>query len=93
MSTASKVTFGMACLTSVGIIGYVHYKQIAERTYLHDGVIRDVKRRESFMNQLNTAPASSSALTESVTSDQLPVTDKSSKQSNDNPVRVIHTQA
>ncbi|KAL6422792.1 protein PET117 homolog, mitochondrial [Cataglyphis hispanica] len=46
MSTASKVTFGLCCTASVGIIGYVHYKQAYDREQLHLGVIRDIERRE-----------------------------------------------
>ncbi|XP_011690930.1 PREDICTED: protein PET117 homolog, mitochondrial [Wasmannia auropunctata] len=46
MSSASKVTFGLCCMSSVGIIGYVHYKQAYDRKQLHLGVIRDVERRE-----------------------------------------------
>ncbi|XP_011255920.2 protein PET117 homolog, mitochondrial [Camponotus floridanus] len=46
MSTASKVTFGLCCSVSVGIIGYVHYKQAYDREQLHLGVMRDIERRE-----------------------------------------------
>ncbi|EGI60402.1 PREDICTED: protein PET117 homolog, mitochondrial [Acromyrmex echinatior] len=46
MSNASKITFGLCCMTSVGIIGYVHYKQSYDRQQLHLGVIRDIERRE-----------------------------------------------
>lgn len=31
MSTASKAIFGLCCVASVGIIGYVHYKQAYDR--------------------------------------------------------------
>ncbi|KYN31408.1 hypothetical protein ALC56_14289 [Trachymyrmex septentrionalis] len=46
MSNASKVTFGLCCMTSIGIIGYVYYKQSYDRQQLHLGVIRDIERRE-----------------------------------------------
>ncbi|XP_024873469.1 cytochrome c oxidase assembly factor-like [Temnothorax americanus] len=46
MSSASKVAFGLCCMSSVGIIGYVHYKQAYDRDQLHLGVIRDIERRE-----------------------------------------------
>ncbi|XP_011882690.1 PREDICTED: protein PET117 homolog, mitochondrial [Vollenhovia emeryi] len=46
MSSVSKVTFGLCCMSSVGIIGYVHFKQSYDREQLHLGVIRDIERRE-----------------------------------------------
>ncbi|KYQ54354.1 hypothetical protein ALC60_06901 [Trachymyrmex zeteki] len=46
MSNASKITFGLCCMSSVGIIGYVHYKQDYDRKQLHLGVIHDIERRE-----------------------------------------------
>ncbi|XP_020281142.1 uncharacterized protein LOC109853419 [Pseudomyrmex gracilis] len=46
MSLASKVVFGFCCVTSVGIIFYVHYKQAYDRKQLHLGVIHDIERRE-----------------------------------------------
>ncbi|KYN02513.1 PREDICTED: protein PET117 homolog, mitochondrial [Cyphomyrmex costatus] len=46
MSNASKITFVLCCMTSVGIVGHVHYKQNYDRQQLHLGVIRDVERRE-----------------------------------------------
>ncbi|XP_012537192.1 protein PET117 homolog, mitochondrial [Monomorium pharaonis] len=46
MSSASKITFGICCMSSVGIISYVHYKQAYDRKQLHLGVIRDIERRE-----------------------------------------------
>nr|XP_012223792.1 PREDICTED: protein PET117 homolog, mitochondrial [Linepithema humile] len=46
MSTASKAIFGLCCMASVGIIGYVHYKQAYDRQQLHLGVIRDIERQE-----------------------------------------------
>ncbi|KYN15106.1 PREDICTED: protein PET117 homolog, mitochondrial [Trachymyrmex cornetzi] len=46
MSNASKITFGLCCMTSVGIIGYVHYRQSYDRQQLHLGVIRDIERRD-----------------------------------------------
>ncbi|XP_016985662.1 protein PET117 homolog, mitochondrial [Drosophila rhopaloa] len=46
MSTASRVTLGMAVTVSTAIIGYVHYKQSADRLRLHDGVLRDVEQQQ-----------------------------------------------
>ncbi|XP_017046315.1 protein PET117 homolog, mitochondrial isoform X1 [Drosophila ficusphila] len=46
MSAASRVTLGMAVTVSTAIIGYVHYKQSADRLRLHDGVLRDVEQQQ-----------------------------------------------
>ncbi|XP_043651218.1 protein PET117 homolog, mitochondrial [Drosophila teissieri] len=46
MSTASRVTLGLAVSVSTAIIGYVHYKQSADRLRLHDGVLRDVEQQQ-----------------------------------------------
>ncbi|XP_003700131.1 cytochrome c oxidase assembly factor-like [Megachile rotundata] len=46
MSLASKLTFALCCATSLGIIGYVHYKQEYDRKQLHLGVERDIERQE-----------------------------------------------
>ncbi|XP_011632351.1 protein PET117 homolog, mitochondrial [Pogonomyrmex barbatus] len=46
MSYASKISFGLCCMASIGIIGYVHYKQSYDREQLHLGVVRDIERRE-----------------------------------------------
>ncbi|XP_022918559.1 protein PET117 homolog, mitochondrial [Onthophagus taurus] len=46
MSLTSKFTLGTACLISVGIIGYVHYKQQFDRERLHVGVIKDIERQQ-----------------------------------------------
>ncbi|KAH8389192.1 hypothetical protein KR200_009832, partial [Drosophila serrata] len=46
MSAASKITLGMAVTVSTAIIGYVHYKQSADRLKLHDGVLRDVEQQQ-----------------------------------------------
>ncbi|XP_037708381.1 uncharacterized protein LOC119546278 [Drosophila subpulchrella] len=46
MSTISKITLGMAVSVSTAIIGYVHYKQSADRLRLHDGVLRDVEQQQ-----------------------------------------------
>jgi len=45
MSLLAKSTLAASCVTSVGIITYVHYKQNLDRNSLHDGVIRDVERQ------------------------------------------------
>ncbi|XP_032685719.1 protein PET117 homolog, mitochondrial [Odontomachus brunneus] len=46
MSIAAKATFSLCCVVSIGIIGYVHYKQSYDRQQLHLGVVRDIERRE-----------------------------------------------
>ncbi|XP_017075441.2 uncharacterized protein LOC108110745 [Drosophila eugracilis] len=46
MSTASRLTLAMAVSVSTAIIGYVHYKQSADRLRLHDGVLRDVEQQQ-----------------------------------------------
>ncbi|XP_045122286.1 protein PET117 homolog, mitochondrial-like [Portunus trituberculatus] len=46
MSLASKVTLGVACCVTAGIVGYVHLKQSIDREKLHEGVIRDVERQQ-----------------------------------------------
>ncbi|KAH0949741.1 hypothetical protein HN011_003348 [Eciton burchellii] len=46
MSIASKTTFVLCCVASVGIIYYVHYKQDYDRQQLHLGVIRDIERQQ-----------------------------------------------
>uniref|UniRef100_A0A2R5L5B5 Protein pet117 log mitochondrial n=1 Tax=Ornithodoros turicata TaxID=34597 RepID=A0A2R5L5B5_9ACAR len=45
MSTAAKICFVSSVTVSLGIIGYVHYRQQVEREQLHEGVIRDVERQ------------------------------------------------
>ncbi|XP_076656464.1 cytochrome c oxidase assembly factor-like [Halictus rubicundus] len=46
MSTVSKVTFGLCCLTSISITAYVHYRQEYDRKQLHLGVVRDSELQE-----------------------------------------------
>ncbi|XP_062565941.1 protein PET117 homolog, mitochondrial [Armigeres subalbatus] len=46
MSATSKVVFLGACISTGGVIGYVHYKQNYDRARLHDGVIRDIQRQQ-----------------------------------------------
>lgn len=46
MSTTSKVVFGLSCIVSVGIIGFVHYQQQDDLNKLHKGVIKDIERQE-----------------------------------------------
>jgi len=52
MSTTSKVVFGLSCITSVGIIGFVHYQQQDDLIKLHEGVIKDIERQENRRSQL-----------------------------------------
>ncbi|XP_074026940.1 cytochrome c oxidase assembly factor-like [Leptinotarsa decemlineata] len=46
MSLQSKIVLAAACTFSIGIIGYVHYKQQLDRKQLHAGVLKDVERRQ-----------------------------------------------
>ncbi|XP_015587447.1 protein PET117 homolog, mitochondrial [Cephus cinctus] len=46
MSFVSKVVLASCCIASVGIIGYVHYKQQYDRDQLRQGVIRDIERQQ-----------------------------------------------
>lgn len=52
MSTTSKVVFGLSCIVSVGIIGFVHYQQQDDLNKLHEGVIKDIERQEHRRLQL-----------------------------------------
>lgn len=47
MSTASKITLGLSAVVAVGIIGFVHRKQTADRAKLHQGIIRDMERQQN----------------------------------------------
>ncbi|RZC42497.1 cytochrome c oxidase assembly factor-like [Asbolus verrucosus] len=60
MSLQAKFVLGSACVFSLGIIGYVHYKQYLDRfimnnvcftsanfrQQLHQGVLTDIERRQ-----------------------------------------------
>lgn len=46
MSLASKATFALCSVTSIGIIVYVHYKQKLDRDRMREGVIRDVQQQQ-----------------------------------------------
>jgi len=46
MSTASKVTLVGACISSLGIISFVHWSQQDDRKRLRQGVIKDIERQE-----------------------------------------------
>ncbi|KAJ8918635.1 hypothetical protein NQ315_013141 [Exocentrus adspersus] len=46
MSFLSKVVLATACTFSIGIVGYVHYKQHLDRQLLHVGVLKDIERRQ-----------------------------------------------
>ncbi|XP_053696460.1 protein PET117 homolog, mitochondrial [Sabethes cyaneus] len=46
MSATSKIVLLGASVSSLGIIGYVHYRQNYDRAKLHEGVIRDVQRQQ-----------------------------------------------
>uniref|UniRef100_A0A1L8DZZ6 Protein pet117 log mitochondrial n=1 Tax=Nyssomyia neivai TaxID=330878 RepID=A0A1L8DZZ6_9DIPT len=46
MSMLAKTTLGLSCAVSLGIIGYVHYKQKDDRAKLHEGVLRDIERQQ-----------------------------------------------
>ncbi|XP_008551849.2 protein PET117 homolog, mitochondrial [Microplitis demolitor] len=46
MSFTSRAVLYGSCLVTVGIVGFVHYKQHDDRQQLHLGVIRDIERQE-----------------------------------------------
>lgn len=46
MSTTSKVVFGLSCIASASIIGFVHYQQQDDLNKLHEGVVKDIERQE-----------------------------------------------
>ncbi|KAG8276070.1 protein PET117 homolog, mitochondrial [Homalodisca vitripennis] len=46
MSLPAKITLATSCVVSAGIIAYVHFKQQLDRVKLHEGVVRDVERRQ-----------------------------------------------
>lgn len=46
MSTTSKIVFGLSCIVSTSIIGFVHYQQQEDLNKLHAGVIKDIERQE-----------------------------------------------
>ncbi|KAH0554175.1 protein PET117 homolog, mitochondrial [Cotesia glomerata] len=46
MSFTSRLVLFGSCALTVGIIGYVHYKQHEDREQLHLGVVRDIERQE-----------------------------------------------
>ncbi|EFA09804.1 cytochrome c oxidase assembly factor-like [Tribolium castaneum] len=46
MSLQAKLVLGGACVFSLGIIGYVHFKQYLDRQQLHQGVLTDMERRQ-----------------------------------------------
>ncbi|KAL1498110.1 hypothetical protein ABEB36_008964 [Hypothenemus hampei] len=46
MSLTSKVALGGSIVFACGMIYYVHYKQYSDRQQLHQGVIRDIERRQ-----------------------------------------------
>ncbi|GLH08330.1 hypothetical protein R5R35_002552 [Gryllus longicercus] len=51
MSLASKAALGVSLLVSIGIVGYVHYRQQIDREKMHEGVIRDVYRQQQKKTQ------------------------------------------
>lgn len=46
MSAASKATLVGACISTVGIISFVHWSQQDDRRRLRQGVIKDIERQE-----------------------------------------------
>ncbi|CAD7078708.1 unnamed protein product [Hermetia illucens] len=46
MSSTAKLVLISSCIASAGIIGYVHYKQTADRRKLHEGVLKDIERQQ-----------------------------------------------
>ncbi|KAL3269281.1 hypothetical protein HHI36_008357 [Cryptolaemus montrouzieri] len=46
MSVLAKVIFGSSCVFAVSVIGYVHYRQAADRERMFEGVLRDIDRQQ-----------------------------------------------
>ncbi|KAF1808119.1 hypothetical protein P152DRAFT_406102 [Eremomyces bilateralis CBS 781.70] len=46
MSAASKATIALTSLSAIGIVIFVHYGQHAERSVMHQGVIRDLEQQK-----------------------------------------------
>ncbi|XP_055545309.1 protein PET117 homolog, mitochondrial [Wyeomyia smithii] len=46
MSATSKIVLLSATAGTLGIIGYVHYRQNYDRAKLHEGVLRDIQRQQ-----------------------------------------------
>lgn len=44
-SLASKITLVISCAASLGIVAYVHFKQVDDRKQLHLGIDRDLERQ------------------------------------------------
>lgn len=51
MSILARFTFGGCVIVSVGIVGYVHYRQQEERQKMHEGVVRDIERQHMRKSQ------------------------------------------
>ncbi|ODV77640.1 uncharacterized protein CANTADRAFT_92056 [Suhomyces tanzawaensis NRRL Y-17324] len=47
MSTASKVTFGLTCVSAVGAFIFINYSQQLEREAFRQGPIKDAARIEA----------------------------------------------
>lgn len=52
MSTTSKLVFGLSCIVSTAIIGFVHFQQQDDLVKLHEGVLKDIERQEHRRSQL-----------------------------------------
>ncbi|XP_019643528.1 PREDICTED: protein PET117 homolog, mitochondrial-like [Branchiostoma belcheri] len=44
MSLPAKLFFGGCVVTSLGIIGYIHYSQVRDRERMRQGPVRDMER-------------------------------------------------
>lgn len=57
MSTKSKIALGIAAVSAVAMISYIHLKQEWEREKLHQGVIKDMERQRLKKHEKRLAPA------------------------------------
>ncbi|EAZ63372.2 cytochrome c oxidase assembly factor [Scheffersomyces stipitis CBS 6054] len=51
MSTASKITFGLSCVSAVGAFVFINYSQKLERSALRQGPIKDAARVQAKLDR------------------------------------------
>jgi len=57
MSALAKSVFFASCVGAIGIVAYVHWKQVLDRQYLHEGILRDIERQEKKRENLENLQA------------------------------------
>jgi protein PET117 len=51
MSSGSRVALALASIFTATIVYGVHYKQVADKAKLHQGIVKDVARQEAKKNK------------------------------------------